>query len=765
MTTRTTARTPARTRIRVDARPGAGRPISRDLFGAFFEDINYAADGGLYAELVQNRSFEYTAEDAPGWHSLTAWDAVELGGGRGELRTERADPLHPANPHYAVVEVTNPGEGVGLLNRGFDGVPVEAGASYDLSLFARRPEGEPTSLVVRLAGFGGTYAEVRLDGLKDTWTHHEAVLTATATATDPEARLLVLATAPGTVHLDLISLFPQHTFRGRRNGLRADLAQTIADLEPKFLRFPGGCVAHGLGLGNVYRWKDTIGPLESRRQQPNLWGYHQSAGLGYFEYFQFCEDIGAKPLPVVAAGVCCQNTPRGQQGVPMDEMPAYVQDVLDLVEYANGPADSPWGAQRSAAGHPEPFGLEYLGVGNEDEITPAFRERFEMIRTALADRHPDISIIGTAGPDPAGADFREGWEFARKLDLAVVDEHAYLSPRWFLQNTTRYDTYDRGEPRVYLGEWASKGDTLLNALAEATYMNALERNGDIVALASYAPLLARSGHTQWTVDLVHFDNNDVRLTPSYHVQRMHSTHHGDEYLPHTLTGAPATTPPPDPLRGGGVRLSTVDTRAEYRGLQVTSGGSDYVLEVQARKTGGEEGFVVGFGAVDTPDHYIWSLGGWHNQSLTLQRVCDGIAEDVDRVPGPIETGRWYDIRIEVAGPLLRCLLDGVLIHETEDDRTDPETFSVSTVRDTTSGDLLVKIANLTPYEVTADIRLDGTDRAPSHATRTVLTGEFTDRRTTPHTSYIAAGVAFDCAVPPRSFTVLRVEGTTQVTGA
>ncbi|UIX29204.1 alpha-L-arabinofuranosidase C-terminal domain-containing protein [Streptomyces sp. GQFP] len=746
--------------IRIDARPDAGKPIGRDLFGAFFEDLNYAADGGLYAELVQNRSFEYSPEDAAGWHALTAWELVELRGGQGSVGVATTDPLHPANPHYAVLEVTA-GDGVGLTNHGFDGIPVQAGASYVVSLHARRAKGPSAPLTVRLEGARGTYAQASIGEPTDTWTRYETTLT--SSATDPEARLVVLATRPGTIHLDLVSLFPEATFRGRPGGLRSDLAQAIADLKPKFLRFPGGCVAHGLGLGNMYRWKDTIGPLEGRRQQRNLWGYHQSAGLGYFEYFQFCEDIGAKPLPVVAAGVCCQNTPGGPQGIPLDEMPAYVREILDLVEYANGPADSVWGARRAEAGHPEPFGLEYLGVGNEDAITPEFRDRFEIIHRALRERHPEITVVGTVGPNPAGEDFDLGWEFARKLGLAMVDEHMYLSPRWFLQNTRRYDDYDRAGPKVYVGEWASRGSTLRNALAEAAFMNGLERNGDVVALASYAPLLAKSGHTQWNPDLIYFDNTSVRLTPSYHAQRMHSTHHGDVWLPHTVTGAPAAAPPPDPLRGGGVLLTTTDTQADYRGLRVTSGAADYTVELQARKNAGAEGFVIGFGAVDTPDHYLWSLGGWHNQSLTLHRRCDGFVEDLARVPGPIETGRWYDIRIEVTGPLVRCFLDNVLVHEVEDDRTPPETFSVSCVRDSATGDLLVKIVNLAPDEFVADIGIDGADRVSGRATRTVLAGDPVSSLADPHTSVIEAGGAFDCVLPPHSFTALRLRADGEAT--
>lgn len=301
-------------------------------------------------------------------------------------------------------------------------------------------------------------------------------------------------------------------------GLCADLAEAIADLKPKFVRFPGGCVAHGLGLANMYRWSDTIGPLPGRRQQPNLWGYHQSMGLGYFEYFQFCEDIGAKPLPIVPAGVCCQNAElTGQAGIPEKEMPAYVAEVLALVEWANGPADSGWGAVRAAAGHPEPFGLEYLGVGNEDAITDTFRDRLARIHDALKERHPEITVVGTVGPSPSGEQWEEGWTFARERRDPVVDEHSYKSPRWFLENTRRFDGMDREGPHLYIGEYGSWANDGRSAVAEAAYMIGMERNGDVVRLASYAPPLGKRDHINWAPDLIYFDNTHVWPTLNYHV--------------------------------------------------------------------------------------------------------------------------------------------------------------------------------------------------------------------------------------------------------
>jgi len=523
--------------------------ISPDLFGIFFEDLNYAADGGLYAELIQNRSFEYQATEQPTWNSLSFWEFTERGGAKGMWAVSDSSPVHPNNPHCVQVRSSKTGDGVGLMNPGFDGIPVKSGETYDVSFFARQNymnqawaadsglEGRPMPVVVRLESLDGTVlAEAPLQIAGREWSRFAATLV--PNRTDPKARFVLLLKANGMIALDEISLFPRSTFRDRRNGLRSDLAQTVADLKPRFIRFPGGCLAHGDGVSNFYRWKDTIGPIEQRKGQRNIWGYHQSVGLGYYEYFQYCEDIGAKPLPVVPAGVSCQNSDHtpglGQQCVPIADMPAYIQDLLDLVEWANGPVTSKWGAKRAEAGHPLPFGLEYLGVGNEDHITSGFQERFKMIFDAFKAQHPEITVIGTVGPNHSGSDYDAGWAFGRKLGVPIVDEHYYVAPDWFWDNLNFYDRYKRGTGEVYLGEYAAhdagRRSTLRAALAEAAYMTALERNGDVVRLASYAPLLARRGHTQWTPDLIYFDNTTICLTPSYFVQKLFGQNAGDEYL-------------------------------------------------------------------------------------------------------------------------------------------------------------------------------------------------------------------------------------------
>ncbi|MDD4991009.1 MAG: alpha-L-arabinofuranosidase C-terminal domain-containing protein [Paludibacter sp.] len=519
-----------------------GKKISPDLVGIFFEDINYSADGGLYGELVQNRSFEYSPSDRDNWHknanwhSFTAWEYITEGFGYGNISIETQAPLHKSNPHYLVIDVQDTGKnGIGIKNSGYDGIPIKAGERYDFSIFLHPLSGNPFPVQVKLIGKKGQLlSETDLTTDSNDWKKYTATLT--ASQTEDSAKLVVLVKATGKIALDMVSLFPSATFKNRQNGLRADLAQTLADLKPKFIRFPGGCVVHGDGLANMYRWKYTIGPVEQRVTQRSLWNYSQSAGLGYFEYFQFCEDIGAKPLPVVAAAVSCQNSggtwrngSNGQKVIPQNEMADYIQEILDLIEWANGPETSVWGAKRAEAGHPKPFNLEYIGVGNEDKITPEFENRFKQIFEAVKAKHPEITIVGTVGPSPKGEDYENGWKLANKLNIPVVDEHFYEKAPWFIANQKRYDSYDRSASKVYIGEYASKSNSLFDAIAEAAFMTSLERNGDVVKFASYAPLLAKVGYTQWSPDMIYFNNTHICRTPNYYVQQLFSLNNGDFY--------------------------------------------------------------------------------------------------------------------------------------------------------------------------------------------------------------------------------------------
>ena len=523
------------------------KAISDKLIGIFFEDISYAADGGLYAELVQNRDFEYSAKDRREWNATTAWHSTRPI----EIATEH--PLHPNNPHYALLWPKDT-----LWNEGWDGIAVEAGKKYDFSMYVLAG-GQKQVFKVQLVGADGTLlASSKMKTSGSDWTQHGTVLT--AKKSDAKARLVIIPQKAAHVGVDMISLFPQETFMNRKNGLRKDLAQVIADLKPKFMRFPGGCMSHGQGLENIYHWNHTVGPLQERVPDFNIWGYHQTRGLGFYEYFQFCEDIGAEPLPVLAAGVPCQNSAAnaqgigGQQGgIPIDQMPAYIQELLDLIDWANGdPATSPWAKLRADAGHPAPFNLKYIGIGNEDIIGTVFEERYTMICRAIRERYPDIKICGTVGPfHTPSADYIEGWDFTKKHpDLQyMVDEHYYESTGWFMHHRDYYDSYERQRvgdqgsgirsmPKVYLGEYAAstrvKRPNVETALAEALYLTDVERNGDVVEMTSYAPMLCKDGHSNWNPDMIYFSNTSVRTTPAYDVQRLFSVHGGDRYVTTSL---------------------------------------------------------------------------------------------------------------------------------------------------------------------------------------------------------------------------------------
>lgn len=516
------------------------KSISDKLLGIFFEDINYAADGGLYAELVQNRGFEYSPADRGEWNSKSFW---KLEGSDTDFEIEKKNSIHSNNSNYAVLTVHK--VGARLQNEGFDGIVLKAKEKYDFSLFARMLSGKKGRLTIRLVeGNGYICGETTISNISGQWKKHNAVITATETVTN--ACLEIIPQIEGKYALDMVSLFPQKTFKNRKNGLRVDLAQILADMKPQFVRFPGGCVAHGDGIGNIYNWKNTVGPLETRKPQRNLWGYHQSAGLGYYEYFQFCEDIDADPVPIVAAGVPCQNSARhecaigGQQGgIPLDEMDSYVQDIFDLIEWANGdPATNKWAKMRAEAGHPEPFNLKYIGVGNEDLISDVFEERFELIYNALKERYPEITVIGTAGPFSEGSDYIRGWEFATELNVPIIDEHYYQPPGWFIYNQDYYDRYDRKKSKVYLGEYAAhlpdRANNIETALAEAIHLISCERNGDIVEMTSYAPLLAKEKFTQWSPDLIYFDNVEVKPTVGYFIQKLFGQNAGTEYIASSL---------------------------------------------------------------------------------------------------------------------------------------------------------------------------------------------------------------------------------------
>ncbi len=530
--------------------PKGGKAISDELIGIFFEDISSSADGGLFAELLQNGSFEFSPAEKDGWGPATAWKTIRPGHSLGYIQPVTnpiVDKSFTASYNSNTImrlHVERAKEfydykgwrGFGLQNDGFNGISVKGGARYDFSM---RMANMGNAKQVRVAlvepqGWGKDpklLAEAIIDvngnGMDD-WKAYTATLTPDTDCQKAALQLLVLN--EGDVYLDDVSLMPQDTYMG--HGLRKDLAQALADLQPKFMRFPGGCVVHGGGDGfwNTYRWKNTIGPRHQRIQQKNTWGYHQSMGLGYYEYFQFCEDLGMQPVPILPCGVSCQGTNGGwsmktqaQEVVPMEDMDEWVQDALDLIEWANGnPATSKWAKLRAEQGHPKPFGLKYLGIGNEEKITPEFAERFKYMYNKIMKKHPEIVIVGTAGPGshPGNSDLENGWKLAEELGMPIIDEHYYEPNKYFLESR-QYDKYPRNrKTKVYLGEYAAKDKKLIDALAEGLYLLHVERNGDVVCMTSYAPLFAKKDATNWNPDLIYFDNERPYLTCSYYVQQM-----------------------------------------------------------------------------------------------------------------------------------------------------------------------------------------------------------------------------------------------------
>ncbi len=804
-----------------------GPEISDHMYGVFYEDINFAADGGLYAELVRNRSFEFSSADNGGYHGLTAWQPQGERGGAGTATTVDDDGrLNDRNRTYLELALDNSGASTyGVTNRGYNrGVALEEGERYDFSVWARTDAAGGTPLTVTLRDQAGdtTYAEpLEITVGSDTWTQYDGTLTATGT-TDA-ARLSVQAGGAGTLRLDMVSLFPQDTFMGRENGLRKDLAEKVAALDPGFVRFPGGCLVNtgsmeGYDAGSgwerrrSYQWKDTVGPVEERATNANFWGYNQTYGLGYFEYFQFAEDVGAMPVPVVPALVtgCGQNRATDDDAL----LQRHIQDTLDLIEFANGPVDSTWGGLRAEMGHPEPFGLTHLAVGNEENLPEAFFERFVQFRDAIEATHPEIVVISNSGPDDQGSIFDTHWEQNRAADVAMVDEHYYNSPRWFLQNNDRYDSYDRNGPKVFLGEYASLDNKHVNALAEAAYMTGLERNADIVRMASYAPLLANIDHTQWRPDMIWFDNDESWGTTSYEVQKLFMNNVGDRVVPSEATGAVVE---PQPVTGA-VGLSTWATSAAYDDVRVTAPdgtelfsddfedgdaegwtslanrgswsvqdgaytqsdaaaqdtlvagaditATDYDISMKATKLEGAEGFLVAFGVQDSGNYYWWNLGGWNNTRSVVEKATDGAKETlVAREGHAIEAGRTYDVRIEVRGTHVSLHLDGELFFEFDDDQV-TEPFAQVVTRDEATGDLLVKVVNAQAEPARTRIDL-GDLKVGRKAEMTVLAGDPEQQNTRtaqpirPETTTISGVTSrFTRTFEPHSVTLLRIETKT-----
>ncbi|MBQ7637483.1 MAG: hypothetical protein IJS90_01105 [Clostridia bacterium] len=782
--------------------------ISDLLFGIFFEDINFAADGGLYAEMVANRSFEFTslAENDELYHYSSVNGAqldVKVDDGKNALNIN--------NKNYLIVKNTS-SEPAGVQNMGFlEGMSIEK-KTYDFSVWAKALEGYNGPVTVRLVAGDTVAAEGTVPSLSDKWEKYSLSLKSTAEAA--ENVFLQVLIEKGSAAFDMISLFPHDTYRGRENGLRADLAKKLEELEPKFLRFPGGCVIEGYDIPTAYRWKDSIGVDEkgkpllfedtygdvaARKQGENIWTDHSAEddkwpcfmtyGLGFYEYFQLAEDIGAVGVPVLNCGLYCQM--RGMHGEDMNssDFAAFMQDMLDLVEFCRGGEDTVWGKVRASMGHKEPFELRYIAIGNENEGEEyferyqAFLDKFNEAKAADPELYEGIELIYSVGASDAlnGANHKKAYEYASSVikdgsavtDFAgAIDEHYYQSPEWFLKNADYYDeeNYRRsssemtetvygGAIPVFLGEYAARSNTLKAALAEAAYMTGLERNGDIVRMAAYAPLFSSATACHWNPNLIWFNNSSVTPSVNYYVQKLFSVNQGTKLLKSELTGAETQ----QPILRGRVGVGTWYTEAEFDDLLVVENetgktllknsftlpgffwswqnpnkgkfaikkgklvhrgtgmnysdigdvaytGTDnemtnYTFTVDAVKTDGEEGFLIPFAVQSETENWFWNIGGWGNTVSCLQRVDkDGKTGQIQKTVSDftVETGRTYRLKVVVEGTFVRCYIDGeLLIDYNTAHPAEAEVYSVVSSDD--DGNVIVKLVNVSDSEKTVSI--------------------------------------------------------------
>jgi alpha-L-arabinofuranosidase len=707
--------------------------VAPTLWGIFFEDINLDADGGIYPELIRNRSFEDS--DQPDF-----WTLSDSNGGKSTIAINSSQPLNPLNRHS--LHVTLDGS-LTLENRGYWGMNIIKDDTYIFKLAARAAAGFSGPLTVRLLGESGNeLAKGEVTGLSRQWRYNSINLT--AEAGDPKARLQISAAGTGSFYLDMVSLMPAKTWKN--HGLRTDLAQSLDALHPSFMRFPGGNWVEGEDVAHMYHWKYTIGDIDARTPLWNTWGYNTTQGLGFHEYLQLSEDLGATPLFCINAGMTLHDS------VPLSRMGEWIQDALDAIEYANGPTTSVWGSIRAKNGHPAPFGLKYMEIGNENG-GPDYRQRWALICHAIKDNYPEMQLI---------ADVWGGHPGNPAPDL--IDEHYYDTPEFFMRQASRYDNYDRKGPKIFIGEYAvtqhaGKGN-LLAAIGEAAFMTGMERNSDIVSMASYAPLFVNLNHRAWNPDLINFDISRWYGLPSYYVQQMFSENRGDFSLP-TAVESPQTESAPN---SGAIGVGSWSTRVEYKDLVVTSNGrtlfssdfsqgtadwkflgdgdwsvadgalrqnnenqnvraiigdkswTDYTYSLKARKLGGAEGFLVLFRVNNDDEKCWWNLGGWGNTQHGVE-----MNEILTQAPGSIETGRWYDIRIEVKGPSIKCYLDGKLIHDIR--RTTLASLYASATRDSKSGDIILKVVNGSAEKIDTSVHLKGSNKLSGTVHAIVLTSE------------------------------------------
>jgi alpha-N-arabinofuranosidase len=821
---------PATATITVDLNK-RGPALNPRMYGIFLEEINHGVDGGLYAEMIRNRGFEDAkppegfsfrpgSEGRPGrWMAagynaaafgkfdyfntdgtmkdFPFWSLIKEGATEGSMNLDTNNPLNSAGPRSLRLDIDDAGSGrLGIANEGFFGVGVAAGKKYNLSIWARG-EGFSGPLTASVEDSEGNTCAgpATINGVTAQWQQFHATLA--ASTTNPKARFVLIAGAKGKVWLDMISLFPADTFKDRRNGLRPDLAQFLADMKPGFIRFPGGCVIEGGTVETAYNWKDSIGPLPGRQEQFGPWGYRETHGMGFFEYLQFCEDIGAAPLYVGFAGETCHF--RNVKDVPMDQMGWVATNFLDAIQFANGPVTSPWGKLRAEAGHPDSFHLQMVEVGNEGQAR-TFPPRYQFVHSSLKSQYPEISYIN---------DF----SFIRRNQMGaetsdIEDNHYYENPNWFMTHTNLYDDRDRTLPPVYDGEVAvTSGDsseahgTLLDALSEGAFLMGLERDADVVKMVSYAPLLANvSGRTGWH-GMIYFDSLRSYATVSYYLWKLFGLNRPDCTVQTDVNYTPGSRPD----ISGGVGVGTWNTAAEFKDIRVEKDGqvlyaSDFskgpghwkteggdwsvvdgacrqseqavglnyfgdenwtgcTLTLKARKISGPEGFLIVFGHKGG-DKYWWNVGGWGNREHAIEYN----QTDVGRhVPGSVETGRWYDLKVQISERRIQCFLDGKLIHDAVAPAADR--FFALGGRDDRNGEMVLKAINVSRTPVNGQIVLSGATRVAGKArTITLSSDRLTDNnsmeqpvRVVPVDGILdAANDHLNYQFPPNSLTILRL---------
>lgn len=723
-----------------------------DMFGIFFEDLNHAADGGLYGELIRNRSFEFDEIDNRSYNHLTAWNISGLknDGENGPLKQEvntdniygtyaieNEMPLSEKNPHYLTVNIKEGNmydisKNVSIVNEGFNtGLFLEKGKEYNFSIYCMCYEND-MSLMVSLTDGEEELAENVIAAAGDGWKNYRCVFTPDKTTYN--GRLKVQFLNSGKISLDHISLFPKDTFLQKENGLRADIASMLKDLKPKFMRFPGGCLVHDGSLNaddrdSMYRWKNTIGDVTKRPARRSNWGYNQTLGLGYYEYFCFCEEIGTKALPVLPGGY----NPHRQISAPLSEIGEWVQDALDLIEFANGDETTEWGKIRAELGHKEPFNLEYIAIGNE-EVGEAFFERYPFFHKAIKEKYPDIKIISTSGPFAAGSEFERGWKSAIENKADLVDEHYYMAPEWFLAHMDRYSEYKEENPKVFLGEYATWGNTWYNALVEAAYMTRMQENAHAVGLACYAPLLCNVGYVNWRPDLIWYNNHQVYGTANYYVQKMFMHHQGD-YLLETKTEGMETPYVKYPVDfSGDIVLRAIDGAVTYSDIEVTNNDMEetlqfgdkaltrddnshklmtqetgnYTIRLKAKQDEGRKGFLIEFGKKDEGNRYFWELGGWQNLDATICHNTNRRGSCLTQSEFSVDFEHTYELMITVKdNGEIKAFVDGRLFQTTRSLPALVEDIYVTSALEEATGDIIIKTVNIDEKEKTAKITLAG----------------------------------------------------------